>query len=357
MDRYIAIDSGKHATKVATYNLDDKTITKFCFHTRMSEGFFEDDAIESGTFIVELDGHVYKMGKGARTRAALETSKTSDIHKACTLSAIAMCVADGDTVHAAIGIPVTEFENVLNRNQYRDFILPKGSITVKMKAKNEEEPITKTFTIETRLVCPESGGVLYLDPVKYEKTTTAVLDIGSLNVNGTYWEGFDMNPDYNFTGELGSSILISGLAQKLSATFSRCNESLISDILKRPSEERYLPKASEEVITRSKEVIHKYLIEHVNKIKEKCNTANWAMDYMTVVFVGGTSKLLECELKECFGKDIIIAENPSYANVEGFLAKLCARKLKIMLYEADTRVNELPNSIPSEPIVPIPRKG
>ena len=35
MDRYIAIDSGKHATKVATYNTEDKTITKFCFHTRM----------------------------------------------------------------------------------------------------------------------------------------------------------------------------------------------------------------------------------------------------------------------------------------------------------------------------------
>ncbi len=358
MDRYIAIDSGKHATKVATYNVEDKTITKFCFHTRMSEGYFEDDSIESGTFIVELGGHVYKIGKGARNKAALETSKTSEIHKACTLSAIAMCVGDGDTVHVAVGIPVTEFVNVLNRNEYRDFILPTEPVTVKMKTKNETPPITKTFTIETRLVCPESGGVLYLNPEKYELSTTAVLDIGSLNVNGTYWEGFDMNPDYNFTGELGSSILISGLAQKLSASFSRCNESLINEILKQPSENRCLPKTTGEIAKQSKEVIHTYLIEHVNKIKEKCNTANWAMDYMTVVFVGGTSKLLESELKECFGNDIIIADSPSYANVEGFLAKLCARKLRIMLYDTETEanVNEIPNNIPSEPIVPIPQK-
>ena len=56
MERYIAVDSGKFATKVAEYNINTDRIRKFAFRTRIGEGDFRDDALERNTCIVELDG-------------------------------------------------------------------------------------------------------------------------------------------------------------------------------------------------------------------------------------------------------------------------------------------------------------
>ena len=121
MDRYLAIDSGKNATKVAIYDPEKNSTKKLAFLTKIGDGDFSDDSIESGTFLAEMDGKVYKVGKGAKFNAELETSKMTDIHKICTLSAIAMCLSadEENTVHVAIGIPVKEFENVEKRNAYR----------------------------------------------------------------------------------------------------------------------------------------------------------------------------------------------------------------------------------------------
>ena len=49
MERYIAVDSGKFATKIAWANNDFDGFQKGQFRTRMSRGNFEDDAIENGT--------------------------------------------------------------------------------------------------------------------------------------------------------------------------------------------------------------------------------------------------------------------------------------------------------------------
>ena len=300
MDRFIAVDSGKDATKVAVYDAETKTTKKLTFLTKISEGDFSDDAIESCTFLSEVDGKVYKVGKGARFNAELETSKMTEVHRVCTLSAIAMLVSakEVDTVHVAIGIPIKEFENVEKRNAYRNFILPDGEITVRLKPKNEDKPQTIKFKIATKIVAPESSGILYLNPTRFKNATTAIIDIGSLNVNGAYWSGFDIDSDYSMTGELGSKILISGLAQELSAEFSRCDEKLVASILRKPLNERHLAplKPNPDIEKRSGEFIHKYLVEHVRKIKALCNTKKWSLDYMELVFVGGTSKMLENEI-------------------------------------------------------------
>ena len=357
MDRYIAVDSGKSATKVAVFSPETKETRKFSFYTRMSEGFFEDDAIESATFIAQVEGKTYKIGKGARLQANLETSKIADIHKVCTLSAIAMCVdADSvDTVHVAIGIPVKEFDNVQRRNEYRNFILPDGEVEVVMKSKNDEEPRKIRFKIATKMVCPESSGILYLNPAKFKNAITAVLDIGNLNVNGTYWSGFDYDSEYSLTGELGASILIQNLAQELSARFSRCDEKLVGNILRKPAGERKLvpTKPNPELEKESAQVIKQCLLEHVQQIRRLCDGKHWSLDYMEVVFVGGTSKILRDEIYEVFGKEVYIADDPEYANVVGFLTKLCSRTLKVFIPAAKDAMDKMnePDIIEGENVV------
>ena len=50
MDRYLAIDSGKNATKVAIYDPEKNSTKKLAFLTKIGDGDFSDDSIESGQY-------------------------------------------------------------------------------------------------------------------------------------------------------------------------------------------------------------------------------------------------------------------------------------------------------------------
>lgn len=336
MERFIAVDSGKFATKVACY---DKTLDEtkiFRFRTRTGEGSFEDDALENNTYIVEIDGKTYKVGNGAKREAELNTSKASEEHKICTLTAIAMLVGDKvDDVNVAIGIPVKEWEIVEKRNEYKNYILPEGEITVLLKTGSDTPPQKKTFRIKNRYVFPESIGPLYLDNMEdYMDNTAAVIDIGNLNINCTLWNNFELDKEYSLTGELGGNILISGLATELSAEFGRVNETLVAKKLLLPKEERFLiptNNKNSDIPQRSKQVIDRYMLEHTRKIRRCCDSKQWSLDFMKLIFIGGTSEVLRNEIYEIFGENVYIPEHPEYANVLGFLRLLGAKTLNELI--------------------------
>lgn len=332
MVKYIAVDSGKFATKLAVYDKKKNKTSIFKFRTKTGAGSFDDDSLEKNTFIAEIDGVTYKIGNGAITEADLQTSKKSESHRLCTLSALAMCAScdEVDEMHVAIGIPVKEWEVVEKRNEYKNYILPDGEISVTMKTKSDEPPKTKRFKIVSKYVFPESVGALYLDrTMDYKDSTAAVIDIGNLNINCTCWNSFELDRQYSLTDELGGNILIAGLSQELSAQFSRCDENLVARVLTLPKEERKLcpvrpnPKTEED----SRKVIDNYLLEHVKTIKRRCDSKHWSLDFMNLVFIGGTSKLLKNEIYEVFGECVYIPDEPEYANVIGFLRLLGAKVL------------------------------
>ncbi len=338
MKRYIAIDSGKYATKVAVYNENNEknddifNITKFKFRTKISEGFFEDDALEKNTVIAEYNNKTYKIGNGALIEAELNTSKASEIHKICILTAIAMNVSDNETdeIYAAAGIPVKIWENVEKRNEYKQYIFPDDEITIKLMTSSESEPVIKKFKIISRHVFPESQGALFLNDILPETNgTVGVIDIGNLNINCTSWTRRELDREYSLTDELGGNIMISGLAQELTAEFSRVDENYVGKVLKLPYEQRKLipNKPNPDIEERSKAIIDDYLINHVKMIKRKCDSKHWSLDFMKLVFIGGTSALLEREINQVFGSEVYIAPNPEYANVLGFLRVLCSKHL------------------------------
>lgn len=335
MERFIAVDSGKYATKVASYDADADKTSVFKFRTKMSPGDFGDDALETATVIAEYEGNVYKIGNGAIKEAELNTSKTSQIHKICTLTAIAMCVSSDcvDEVHVAAGVPVKEWENVKKRNEYKTFIFPEGDITIKIMD-NNNKPVEKTFRVVSRHVYPETQGALFMDNVfPLSNDTVAIIDIGNLNINGTCWNHREIDRQYSLTDELGGSILIGGLSQTLSAEFSRCDENYVARVLKQPLENRKLVpnKHNPEIEERSKEIITNYLKDFVGLIKRRCDSKHWSLDYMTIVFIGGTSSVLINEIKEVFGEEVVIPEKPEYANVMGFLRVMCGKVLDKMI--------------------------
>lgn len=332
MERFIAVDSGKYATKVAYYDTEEDKGKTFKFKTKIGDGDFNDDALETNTMIVGYEGKVYKIGNAAPNEAALETTKASEIHKICTLAAIAMCVSqDGvDEVHAAIGMPVKEWENVEKRMEYKNYILPDGEITITVMRNNEQDPIEKHFKIISKHVYPESQGALFLNKVApLTNGTVAVMDFGNLNINCTCWNHRELDRQYSLTDELGGNILISGLSQELSAAFSRCDETYVAKVLRQPKENRFLKpnRPNPEIETLSREIIDNYLINHVKMIRRKCDAKHWSLDFMDLVFIGGTSGLLRNEINEIFGNTSYIPPHPELANVSGFLRVMCAKFL------------------------------
>lgn len=329
MEIFVAVDSGKYATKVALYNPESGETQAFKFRTKMSPGNFNDDALETSTVIVEIGGKVYKIGNGAVSEAALETSKASEIHRICTLTAIAMCVGNQPCdVHAAIGIPVKEWENVDKRVEYKQFILPDGEIKMMLMTKNDVPPTECCFNIVSKHVYPESQGALFLKKIApLSNGTVAVMDFGNLNINCTCWNHRELDRQYSITDELGGNILISGLSQELSAEFSRCDETYIAKVLKQPRKDRCLRpnRPNTGIEESSRKMIDDYLINHVKAIRRKCDAKHWSLDYMTIVFIGGTSDLLRDEIMQVFGELSYIPPHPEYANVAGFLRVMCSK--------------------------------
>lgn len=329
MKRYIAVDSGKGNTKVAVYDMATEKVHTSIFETKYDEGTFEDTDPGNDTFLVEMKGRTYKIGHTATLCAELTSSKKTFVHKLCTLFAIARECSENeiDEVYAAIGIPVKDYQEVNIRNEYRNFILPDGEITISYKLTGDSDVITKTFKIVGKYVYPETYGAIFIDGVN-PLATVGVIDNGYLNVNMTMFNAGE--PDYtaSVTTNKGANALISGLAQKLSAAFSFINKTQTIELLKRTGDNRCLKpiKPNEQIEKDSKNVIDKYIRDYVSGMMDDCRAAQWSTDYTQFVFIGGTINMIENEVKEIFGTEVIIPEDSTFVNAVGFLKAMCGRK-------------------------------
>lgn len=332
MGRYIAADCGKYQTKTAAYDTETKTRSSGCFRTKISEGTFADDMFggrHTGIFRVD-GGPVYKIGQEAKTEPDMETSKKSEIHRVCTLAAIARTLGAGvhEGVTAVIGIPLQTASIPEERIDYKDFILGREgeTHTVEMKLAPAGPVETCEFTFSKRLVYPEGIGVLYEYPAQLNGPT-AIIDIGNLNTNNIYCDSFLIMNESCFTDELGGKVLISGLSQALTAELGmRTDDNLVASTLLRPYEERYLRPVREnrEIEERSRQIIDRYLLEHVSTIRRKLDTRQYPLDFMNIVCIGGTASLLKREIAQVFGENAFIPENPEFVNANGFLRRVLA---------------------------------
>lgn len=338
---YIAVDPGKGNTKVAIYygNLENKQkkpvhICKFA--TRLSDGDFRDDSIGNNTFLAKYEGKVYKIGRNALRRSELNTDKMTEIHRLCTLSAIAMFCDDSTNeddvtqVHAAIGIPVKTWQNVGKRVAYKDYMMPNGVITMHLKYPNSDRIMVKRFCFVTRHVYPESQGAIFLKKMDPD-IPIAVIDIGDLNINFTIWSNGDLDENYSTTSEQGGSILLSELAATLSTEFSRVNEQEVLKALLRKERMLIPNRPNEEISRRSHEIIEQFLHNHVMAIRRTCDAKHWSLDFLQLVCIGGTAGLLRKEIKEIFGEQTYLPPNAELANCVGFLRRMCATELDIII--------------------------
>ena len=353
MNRYISVDSGKSFTKTSTLNPDvvpyimanpediklegynGQVFFKNLFRTKFETDTFEDTEPGPESYLVEYEGQVYKVGRTARIEAELENTKMTPIHKLCTMFAIATWCSDTevDDVAVGVGIPILDYNNVEKRNSYRDYIIPLGEHVVKYV--NNGAIVTKTFNIVNAYVYPESIGAIYAAGVN-STGTVGVIDIGHLNVNMALYSGMIPNPD-SITTKKGANHLVKGLAAKLTSQYSFINAQQTAEILSRKGADRCLKpvRKNPEIEASSKLVIDEYIKEYVNSILDDARSANWAIDYMQLCVIGGTTSMIHDDLIEGLGAEIIIPEDGNFVNVVGILKAMLARK---ELLRIDTRM-------------------
>ncbi len=320
MIRYMAVDSGKADTKVCT-KLNDNAVAKRTFPTRVEEK--DDDkclatmtGVSDTGFIVEYDGKIYGVGDIVSSDDSFtsnQNSKNDITHKIATLTAIAGSVNNDDAVCVAIGCPVEIFNSKVNRDKYLENILPSGRIDIKING------IAKRFTITKKMVLPESLGIVFANPKIFGNKYIGIIDIGGLNVNAAAVNKGKIVSDACFTEKLGRRAIEKAVKeyaeQKYETQFSTA---LISTFV----EQGYVtdntdPEAEEE----SKAYIEQVMHDHVNKIIKTCEKHGWTLKNMNLVFIGGTSIILQDAIREKFPKATLI-DNANYANAQGFLVKL-----------------------------------
>lgn len=338
MSKFVAVDPGKGDTKVNVF--EDGVVKSYIYNTKYSEGDFCDDALEKHTFIAEIEGKTYKVGNGALQSAELEVTKKSEIHRISTLLALAMVAEAGkvDELDVVVGCPLSEYSVPRLRKEYMDYILPDGEVCVKIKTKSEGEPEEKRFKIVSKKVLPETAGVFFMYLDKYNGDSIGIIDIGNGTTIGAVYSDYEIDHEFDFTSANGGAILISSLSQELSTKYSRYNVKYTLKLLLKPSAERFIqsPAGDKKIEEESKKVVHDHIINYLKEIRRSCDAKGWSVDYMPIIFAGGTALLLKDEIREVFGNNVIFTDYGSQANSLGFLRRLVMLKSDIDIIATKT---------------------
>lgn len=317
MRRHIAVDAGKYATKSAVRRCGDKPEKVDSFLTRMDESDIDFGSLSSGkNFAVAFDGKKYRIGDSASHDSFVET-KTEDIHKICTYTAISQFADNGDEVILGVGCPLSIFINPTARNEYAKFMKGDGDVSIMVNG------ILHNFTIKSVSVFPESSGVVYLGFDRYRTSSVGVIDCGGLDTNCAVYNNLMPQLSTLFTARLGGKVMRKALLDLLNTKLGLevpIQDYQMDEILKNGY---VMNRRFPEKENLSRKLISEYKRTYVQEIYDSCVKHGWSLDTIPLVFVGGTALALKNEIQSIFGVDNdSFFEDSEFLNVKGFLRAL-----------------------------------
>ena len=307
MNRMIAVDSGKFATK-AVMQKSDGSERFISFRTKLQETARTE--VQGKSFIVEFGGKRYLLGEQAEVISS-KTTKAEELHRIAAYTALAQLADTGDDIVVVIGCPLSVYENADSKKQYKEYMFPTRQIDIKVNG------MTKHLNVVSTIVFPESSGVIYLEQELCEKAAVGVIDIGGLNVNCCVYNKTVPVLSTLYTDNLGSNVLMQDLKNALAIKY---NEDIPDWMMEDVLIQGYLTDnmSSDGIRSGSVEFIREFKRNHINKIILKCEANGWNLRTTRLLFSGGTSELLKEEIKAMLPGATILAE-PAKANVRGFL--------------------------------------
>lgn len=323
MQRYVAVDSGKYATKAAMKKADG-SFKRVSFQTKYEKKSVEYIFNKDESHTVVFEDTEYLVGHDAQENPASYTTDKKDLlHQITAMTAIGLLVDNGDIVNLAIGCPISIYNNQTLRKEFRDFIAPPMKqihVTI--------DGIDKYFAFGKVLVCAESSGILYSHLSEYMNDAVGVIDLGGLNANCSEFNELVPVASKCFTEEFGSKKFLKDTKIAMETALGVHLTDTQMNMLQKDGCLRGKYEGQ------SRDLFHAKKVEWIENILNTCNQNNWNIGLgVPIIFTGGTSILFKDEIREVAKKrgleDIIkvdlITENSNFTNVEGFLTYLLLR--------------------------------
>lgn len=312
MNRKIAIDTGKHTTKVVA-ETKGNTTKRISLVTAMKENVTMTQ--DPTNHIIEYKGTKYLVGSQAKTFMEVDNSKDTELHKICVITTLAVACDDGDKADVTIGFPLDRFYHKEERIEYKNNMLPLGKHTVTIDGNK------KNFEIVRAAVRPEGYGAVHYKQDLFRDRTVNVVDIGGLNVNASTYKNGILQEGNITTLQKGGIMLYT---DSLAALKTIANEKMLKalDPLSPEAIEDDVIRGYHELIEGSEEKLRDVRTVFVNDIFNELMKKKFDMT-KKIFFMGGTSLILKKELTEKFGDDICIfgagnIKDMQFINAEGF---------------------------------------
>lgn len=311
---YIAIDSGKYATK-GLIEYRGKT-SSIMFRTKSQEVHDVGIDIQPNSFKIDFENKQYLLGNMvSESQSNFDLSKETMVHKLAIYTAICELMTKEKLyfhnidLHIAINVPISVYKSKQAKDSFKNFVENNGKpIFFRLNGK------VYNFNLINLTICFEGMGLTYTNFDEYAKKTSAVIDIGGLNTTYCTFDG--VHPDFNSMtlSHFGINVLKAKIEQEL---VQRYNRNVSANDLEQIIQRGYMNYMGK-VIEESARVISHIKTQHFENIINYAKQHNYTFNQDIVYFVGGGSILLQKEIKELFPQAIIVV-NPQFANVKSFL--------------------------------------
>ncbi len=315
--KIVSVDSGKANTKVCAYDTNTSEIRTEIIATNVAKrNALVELCMKESQYIVSMersDPEIYGdwMVGVIGGESSYSNSKKDMIHKIMTSVAIALVTENGDTVIPSIGCPLSVFSNGEMKADFYEYIFPDGRVDIKINGTGRYYYIEK----EKGCVFPESFGALFMLPDHFEKRT-GIIDIGGLNLNASYFDKGDLQPELCKTEKLGLFSIVSQLRNRLNAY---CDASFNDRDI-----EIFLKMGYVDGYEKTDAIIDKVLTDHLSRIAKVLK--DWDIASTDLIFIGGTAKLMEKHICEEFSDKTYIPDDADFINCKGFLKAMIEMK-------------------------------
>ncbi|MED0658236.1 ParM/StbA family protein [Anoxybacillus ayderensis] len=314
---FIAVDSGKHSTKVIGKR--GGSIVSLSFLTKVKEAENVNmDMWKKGSHVkhVKMDGIEYLIGDVCGIEILDFTlTKQTNVHKMCIYTAIAAIMqelASNETeveINLAVNMPALIYKNEQRKNELKTFISNDGE-PISLELNNKR----LTFRISFILVLPEGLGPVYRQTNEFGNERCVVMDIGSLNT--TFIEFDHLIPQYNkmTSSELGISFLKAKVAEVLGTKYG----TIISDnVSEQALRNQYLYMYGEKK-EKSHELIKREMEVHMKEIINFARSRKITLENDKVIVVGGGSLILRNTIAH-FLPHALCSNDPIWETAKTFL--------------------------------------
>ena len=294
----ISIDSGKYATKAMSQS------KRIYFPTRISSNPAIDPA--GNTFHLEYKGSTYLIGEQAELQS-FDISKAETVHKLSAFAAITQLIEFDYHVQLALGCPMNIYKNKQLREEYKVYMQDDQRIRILVNG------TSYSFFIDNILILPESAGVVYLYPSLFKAKRVSVIDLGGLNMNFCIYDNYIPQLSSMFTLNLGGNELQTDILNTLNTEYGIVLTSLDIPYIISQGGLKLKGKIDNDSIL----LLNSLLDNYLHQIIQETMKNGYNLDTMDVVFIGGTSKLLEAKIRQ-FVTHSFIPDNAEWVNAEGF---------------------------------------